>query len=320
MAIILSDREYPESFATLRGMGVPLITEERAKHQDVRPLRIGFLNLMPTAVMKDTEEQFFFLIGSTPLQIIPEMIAFDEFVSSEERKKHLDAFYRKFSEVKAEGLDGLIVTGANLEEHSFEEVHYWKELKELLAWAREHVASTLYSCWGAHAALKVFYGIERERYSNADGTPRKITGVFEHKLTDQFVSSLTIGLPDIVLCPHSHWSGVPREDVLKQSELLILLENPEAGILLMEGRKGREVYIQGHPEYAADALRKEYERDRAPDRFGEKAQLPQGYFEGGDEKKPSPNLWRASGVVLFHNWINFVYQTTNFDLKKTLMD
>ena len=320
MTIILSDREYPESFSTLKRMGVPLITKERALHQDIRPLRIGFLNLMPTAVLKDTEEQFFFLIGSTPLQIIPEMITFDEFVSSEERKKHLDAFYRKFSEVKAEGLDGLIVTGANLEEHSFEEVHYWNELKDLLAWARENVASTLYSCWGAHAALKIFYNIERERYTNPDGTPRKITGLFEHPLRDQFVSPLTVGLPDLVYCPHSHWSGVPREEVLKQNELSILLENPEAGILLMEGRKGRDVYIQGHPEYAADALRKEYERDLSPDRFGERAPFPAHYFAEGNKEKSSPNLWRANGVVLFHNWINFVYQTTNYDLRKALMD
>ena len=320
MTIILSDREYPESFATLKKMGVPLIAEERAKHQDIRPLRIGFLNLMPTAVMKNTEEQFFFLIGSTPLQIIPEMLAFDEYVSSDARKKHLDAFYRKFSEVKEEGLDGLIVTGANLEEHSFEEVHYWREFKELVGWARKSVASTLYSCWGAHAALNVFYGIERERYTNKDGVPRKITGLFEHNLSDQYMSPFTIGLPDIVLCPHSHWSGVPRGEVRKQPELRILLENPEAGILLMEGRGGRELYIQGHPEYAADALRKEYERDRLPERFGEKAQLPQGYFVDGDFNKPSPNLWRASGVVLFHNWINHVYQTTNFDLRKTLME
>lgn len=320
MTIILSDRKYPESFDTLEKMGVPLITEERAKHQDIRPLRVGFLNLMPTAVMKDTEEQFFFLVGSTPLQIIPEMITFDAYVSSETRKKHLDAFYRKFSEVNAEGLDGLIVTGANLEEHSFEEVHYWSEFKKLVEWARKDVASTLYSCWGAHAALKVFYDMERERYANPDGTPRKITGVFKHLLRDQYVSPFTIGLPDVVLCPHSHWSGISRSDVVKQSELSILLENPEAGILLMQGRGGRELYIQGHPEYAADALRKEFERDRTPERFGNKAPLPKGYFADGDLEKSSPNLWRANGVVIFHNWINHVYQTTNFDLKKALMD
>lgn len=123
MTIILSDREYPDSFETLRKMGMPLIAEERAKHQDIRPLRIGFLNLMPTAVMEDTEEQFFFFIGSTPLQIIPELITFDEFVSSDTRKKHLDSFYRKFSRIKSEGLDGLIVTGANLEDHAFDACH-----------------------------------------------------------------------------------------------------------------------------------------------------------------------------------------------------
>src|SRR3989338_4801193 len=319
MTIILSDREYPESFETLKNMGVPLITEERAKHQDVRPLRIGFLNLMHTAVMKDTEEQFFFFIGSTPLQIIPEMIAFDEFVSSDARKKHLDAFYKKFSQIKKEGLDGLIVSGANLEEFAFEDVHYWKEFVEVATWARENVASTLYSCWGAHAALKVFYNIERERYTNPDGTAKKITGIFKHTLADQFASPLTVGLPDVVLCPHSHWSGIPRSEVVKQPELRILLESPEA-IMLIEGRKGREVYVQGHHEYAADALRKEYERDRSPEKYGDKAPMPQDYFEGGDLSKSSPNLWRASAVVLFHNWVNFVYQTTNFDLKKALMD
>jgi len=211
------------------------------------------------------------------------------------------------------------VSGANLEDYAFEEVHYWKEFEELAKWARDNVASTLYSCWGAHAALKVFYGIERERYTNPDGTPRKITGLFEHKLADQFASPLTVGLPDVFVCPHSHWSGIPRKAVARQKDLRILLESPEA-VLLIDGRKGREVYLQGHPEYASDALRKEYERDRSPERLGEKAPIPQDYFAGGDVNNPSPNLWRASAVVLFHNWVNFVYQTTNFDLKKALMD
>ena len=317
MSIILSDREYPASFATLRGMGVPLITAERAKLQDIRPLRIGFLNLIPTAAMKDTEEQFFFLIGSTPLQIIPEMIAFDEFASSAERKNHLDAFYRKFSEVKSEGLDGLIVTGANLEEHSFEEVHYWEEFRELITWAREHVASTLYSCWGAHAALKLFYNIDRETYTDTEGKPRKITGLFSHPLKNHLASSFTQGLPDEVLCPHSHWRGIPGDAVRKVPELQLLLENEEAGVLLVMGRGGRDVYVQGHPEYAADALRKEYRRDR--EKSGPNAPFPKGYFPGDDVNAPPKNLWRSTGTILFGNWVNFVYQTTNFDLKKALM-
>lgn len=301
-------------------MGVPLIERERAKHQDIRPLHIGLLNLMPTAVLKDTEEQFFFFIGSTPLQIIPELISFDRFAASSERKKHLDAFYRKFSEVKEGGLDGLIVTGANLEEFPFESVQYWDELKDLFAWARGHVASTLYSCWGAHAAMKLFYNIDRERYKDPKGKPRKITGVFSHPLKNHLASPFTQGLPDEVLCPHSHWRGIPRAKVKKIPGLKILLENKDAGILLMSGRGGRDVYIQGHPEYAADALRKEYARDSSPKKFGKRAPFPQGYFPGDNIKTHPKNLWRGTGTIFFRNWTNFVYQTTHFDLRKTLME
>lgn len=198
-------------------------------------------------------------------------------------------------------------------------VTYWEEFKHLLTWAHENVASTLYSCWSAHAALKIFYDINREQQTNPDGTPQKVTGLFSHALKDQFVSLLTMGLPDVVICPHSHWSGIPRNAVAKEPELKILLENPEAGILLLEGRKGREVYLQGHPEYAADALRKEFERDRSPERFGKNAPLPKNYFLGGGQGF-SPNMWRSNAVVLFHNWINLVYQTTHFDLREPLMD
>jgi homoserine O-succinyltransferase len=318
MTIILSDRQYPESFETLRRKGVPLITEERAAAQDVRPLRIGLLNLMPTAVIGDTEEQFFFLIGGTPLQIIPELIAFDSFTSSPKRAAHLAAFYRTYSELKAEGLDGLIVSGANVEEYAFEDVAYWRELQDVLDWAREHVASTLYSCWGSHAALKQFYGIERESYTDASGAPRKITGVFPHTLANHLVSPLTVGLPDIVWCPHSHWKGIPRA-ATTHPELRVLLENPEAGILLMEGREGRDVYLQGHPEYLWDALGKEYARDASPERFGDHAPFPRGYFPDDDTTRRPPNIWRGTGTIIFRNWINHVYQTTHFDLTKTLM-
>jgi homoserine O-succinyltransferase len=320
MAIILSDRKYPESFITLEKMGVPLITEERARSQDIRPLRIGLLNLMPTAVLKDTEEQFLFFIGSTPLQIIPELISFDLFTSSEKRKEHLDAFYRKFSSVQKEGLDGLIVTGANIEEYAFEDVHYWDELKSLLTWAREHVASTLYSCWAAHAALKLFYDIDRESYTDREGKPRKITGVFPHNLTDHLASPFTQGLPDTVLCPHSRWKGIPREKVAHAPDLTTLLENDDAGILLISGRDGREVYIQGHPEYAADALRKEYARDQKAEAGGHDVPFPVGYFPGDDIEQTPSNVWRGNGTVFFRNWINFVYQTTHFELGKTMME
>lgn len=319
MPIILSDRQYPESFQTLESQGIPLIKEDRALHQDIRPLRIGLLNLMPTAVLKDTEEQFFSLIGSTPLQIIPELVCFDQFSSSEERKQHLDAFYRPFSQIQKEGLDGLIVTGANLEEVPFEKVEYWEELKTIFSWARENVASTLFSCWGTHAALKHFYGIKRESYIDNLGNPRKITGVFSHHLQNDKISPLTRGLPEEVLCPHSRWKGISPDQVAKHSDLKILLSNQEAGILLASGRNGREVYIQGHPEYERDALKKEFQRDSSPEKFGKNAPFPLHYFPENNPNLDPKNTWRGTGTILFHNWINFVYQTTHFDLQKVLM-
>ena len=319
MAIILNDREYPESFSTLGRLGVPLIDAERAAHQDIRPLRIGLLNLMPTAVMKDTEEQFFFLIGNTPLQIIPELITFNDFVSSDTRKQHLDSFYRKWEGVKKEGLDGLIVSGANLEDKPFEEVTYWDELKDIMDWASSNVASTLSSCWGAHAALKNFYAIDRESYIDAEGSARKMTGVFAHELVDHIASPFTRGLPEMVLCPHSHWKGSPRSAIAAKGELKILLDNDEAGWLLIEGRDGREVYLQGHPEYSADSLKKEYVRDCVLDRDGDQAEFPQHYFPNDDTTGEPHNTWRGTGTIFFHNWINHIYQQTHFDLKKTLM-
>lgn len=318
MTIILSDREYPSSFKKLAKAGIPLISDERAKHQDIRPLRIGLLNLMPTAVLEDTEEQFFFMIGGTPLQIIPELITFDKFVSSEKRKKHLDAFYKPYSEIKKEGLDGLIVTGANIEEYDYSQVYFWEELKDIIKWAHSHVASTVYSCWGMHAALNIFYDVERETYTNNKGKKRKLTGVFEHELKDHLVSPFTKGMNELVYCPHSRWSGIKKED-LQKNNIQILLGNNEVGVLLAIGREGREVYLQGHPEYSADSLKKEYLRDLQNITTNDDPQFPLHYFPNDNRECEPRNIWRSTGTILFNNWVNHVYQTTHYILGKGLM-
>lgn len=320
MPIILSDRDYPQSFKTLEQKGISLIPEERAIHQDIRPLRIAFLNLMPSAVLKDTEEHWFALVGGTPIQIIPELVCLDdESLASDARRQYLNAFYRSISQIKAEGVDGLIITGANVGDVPFEQVRFFEQLCEIIDWAHENVASTLYSCWAAHAALYHRYGIKREQYYKEGADRKKITGVFTHELPDHLVSPLTRGLSEEVQFPHSRWNGIPRAEVEKKSELQILLESKEAGICLLTGRKGREVYIQGHPEYEANALAKEFFRDRAPDRFGENAPFPVNCFPSNDLSKTPRNHWRSHARVLFDNWINYVYQTTHFDLRKPVM-
>jgi homoserine O-succinyltransferase len=308
MALIVN-KKLP-AFAYLKREQVFEISTERARKQDIRPLEIGILNLMPGAVVERTEVQLLRLLANTPLQIRPTFVYFDKHKSTS-KQGHFDAFYKTLSEVKARGLDGLIITGANLEEHAFEDIHYWKELTKFLDWAKRHVTSTIFSCWAVHAGLYHHHGIRPQKYK------KKKFGIFPHRVNHESNSPLLLSMDDCVFIPHSRWRGVAARDVARHKELEILIDNKELGPHLIAGRKGREIYMQGHPEYDREDIAGEYFRDKAK---GLSINPPLNYFPGGDETKTPLKNWSANGQVFYSNWINWVYQTTNVDMKKPLMD
>jgi len=308
MALII-DKKLP-AFAYLKREQVAEISTERAEKQDIRPLEIGILNLMPGAVVERTEIQLLRLLGNTPLQIRPSFIYFDTHKSNS-KQDHFDAFYRPIAQVKQRGLDGLIITGANLEDSAFEDVYYWKELVEFLDWARTRVTSTIFSCWATHAKLYHQYGIKPHAYK------KKKFGIFLHQVCHETESPFIAGMDDEVLIPHSRWRGVERKDLKGEKDFEILIESKEVGPHLIVGRKGREIYVQGHPEYDRSDIAQEYFRDKAG---GIAINRPLNYFPKGDETKTPLKNWGANGQVFYSNWINWVYQTTNVDVKKPLMD
>ncbi len=306
---LIVDKKLP-AFDFLKREQVFEISTEEALKQDIRPLEIGILNLMPSAVVERTEVQLLRLLANTPLQIRPTFVYFDTH-KSRSKQDHFDAFYRTIREVEESGLDGLIITGANLEDRAFEGVHYWKELTGFFDWAREHVTSTIFSCWASQAHLYHQYDIPPHTYK------KKRFGIFLHQVHHESLSPLLAGMDDEVFIPHSHWRGVERKDIGAHKELEILIENKEVGPHLIVGRGGREVYVQGHPEYYRNDIAEEYLRDKAT---GISINPPQNYFPDGDETKTPLKNWGANGQVFYANWINWVYQTTNVDIKKPLMD
>lgn len=291
------------AFARLEQEGVPIIRASRAEHQDIRPLNIGLLNLMPSAVYQKTEEQFFRLLGNTPLQINPILVKFDHYQSSKvEGREHLNDFYQPFSEIKKMGLDGLIITGANIEDVPLDDVKFWPELQQVFEWADCHVTSTIYSCWSAYTGLKFFYDLERER----SGT--KIFGCFEHAPVTK--NELTKNLDDYFVVPHSRFGNVPIEAVKATPALQVLIEshNHQVGFHAVANKDLRQIFLQGHPEYDREDLAGEYERDRATGQA-----IPGGYFPGNDDTQRPHKNWSANAQVFYSNWINFVYQNTDFD-------
>jgi len=308
MALII-DKKLP-AFSYLKKEQVSEISTERAERQDIRPLEIGILNLMPAAVVERTELQLLRLLGNTPLQIRPTFVYFDSH-KSRSKQDHFDAFYRPIASVRKRGLDGLIVTGANLEQQAFEDVYYWNELTEFFDWARKHVTSTVYSCWAAQAHLYHQYGITPHSYR------QKRFGIFPHAVRHESASPFIAGMDDEVLIPQSRWKGIERRDIENKKLFDILIENKTVGPHLFVGRKGREIYLQGHPEYDRGDIAEEYFRDK---KAGTAINRPANYFPNGDERKTPQKNWGANGQVFYGNWINWVYQTTNVDVKKPLMD
>ncbi|MBQ9080862.1 MAG: homoserine O-succinyltransferase [Clostridia bacterium] len=288
---------------TLAGENIFVMTETRAISQDIRPLKILLLNLMPKKI--ETETQFSRLLGNTPLQVELELIHTKSHKSKNVAEEHLLAFYKTFDEVKHKNYDGFIITGAPVEHLEFEEVEYWDELVEIMEWSKTHVHSTLHICWGAQAGLYYHYGINKHML---DG---KLFGVFPHKV-DYKRSILFRGFDDDFMVPQSRHTTVDREDIEKVSELKILASSEEAGVYAVMNKKGRQIFITGHSEYDPDTLKDEYLRDLSQ---GKPITVPKNYFPKDDPKRQPIVSWRAHANLLFSNWLNyFVYQTTPYDI------
>ena len=284
-----------------------VMDEARAIKQDIRPLKIAIMNLMPTKIV--TETQFLRLLSNTPLQIDITLLNTKSHTSKNTPMEHLEAFYKTFDEVKNQKFDGLIITGAPVESMEFTDVDYWDELCELVDWAHKNVYSTMYVCWGAFAGLYINHGINKQNLEN------KVSGVFRHKnLVPEY--PLVRGFNQEFSAPHSRYSGVLREDIEKDKDLLILAESDEAGVYLVANKNGREFFVTGHCEYDFDTLRNEYERDVLK---GINPEVPKHYFPNDDPTKAPINTWKAHAHLLYSNWLNyFVYQNTPYDLNEML--
>jgi len=287
---------------TLNNENIFVMTETRAITQDMRPLRILMLNLMPTKVV--TETQIARLIGNTPLQVELELLQTGH-VPKNTSEEHMLAFYKRFDEVKDQRFDGMIITGAPVEQLDFEEVEYWDELTEIMEWSKTHVHSTFHICWGAQAGLYYHYGIQKRPLE------KKLFGVFPHEV-EYKRSILFRGFDDTFMIPHSRHTTVRREDIEAVPTLNILSSSPQAGVFVVTVKEGRQVFVTGHAEYDADTLLREYTRDKEA---GLEIAVPENYFPDDDDTKEPLVTWRSAANLLYSNWLNyFVYQTTPYDL------
>ncbi len=288
----------------LREENIFVIDEQRASSQDIRPLRIAILNLMPMKIM--TETDLLRLISNTPLQVELDFIDTDSHVSKNTPREHIETFYKKFDEVKYNNYDGLIITGAPVEKVDFETVDYWDELTGIFEWAKKHVTSTLYICWAALAGLYYHYGVPKYVLD------KKISGVFKHRIDDE-LNPIFRGFDDVFYVPHSRFSEVRREDIEKIPELKIIAESDESGIYMVMARGGREFFITGHSEYSPYTLDFEYRRDIQK---GMNPSIPANYYIDDNPSNPPIVRWRSHANLLFSNWLNyFVYQETPYDIR-----
>lgn len=280
-----------------------VIAEDRAFHQDIRPLKIAILNLMPTKIA--TETQLLRMLSNTPLQVDIVLLHPESHDSKNTSEEHLMKFYHTFSEIKDQKFDGLIITGAPVEQLDFEEVDYWDELKEIMDWSVHNVFSTLHICWGAQAGLYHHFKIPKYPLSE------KMFGVFNHNVSNGSPSLLR-GFDDEFYAPHSRHTEVRRKDIEKIEELEILSESEEAGVFIVETKNKRQIFITGHLEYDASTLASEYWRDINK---GLPIKKPKNYFKDDDDKKNPVVRWRGSANLLFFNWINYyLYQETPYNL------
>lgn len=289
--------------AILEKEGVMIMEEGRAARQDIRPLRIGLVNLMPDKIR--TEAQFARLLGATPLQIEMTLIKMTSHTPKNTPAEHMLAFYRDFEDVKAEKFDGLVVTGAPVELMAFEEVNYWQELKQLFDWTQTNVQSSMHICWGAQAALYHFHGVPKHTL------PEKRFGVFTHVNLNP-ASPFLRGFSDDFTIPVSRWTEVRRADLPKRPDLEVLAESPEAGLCLIADHAHRSLYMFNHVEYDSGTLAAEYHRDVAA---GKPIRVPCNYFPDDNPALPPVNHWRSHAHLLFSNWLNELYQATPYRLE-----
>ncbi len=280
-----------------------VMTENRAHTQDIRPLEIVLVNLMPTKVV--TETQLSRLLGNTPLQVRLELVHMKSHLSKNTGEEHLLNFYKTFEDIRHRKFDGMVITGAPVENMPFEEVDYWQELCEIMEWSKTNVHSTFHICWGAQAGLYYHYGVQKHPL------PSKMFGVFEHQ-ADYKRSILLRGFDDTFWVPHSRHTTVLREDIEKVPGLKILASSEKAGVYAVMSKEGRQIFITGHSEYDPDTLKKEYLRDK---NLGLPISVPENYFPGDDDSLEPIVRWRGHANLLYSNWLNyFVYQTTPYDI------
>lgn len=289
----------------LESENIFVMTEHRALHQDIRPLNLLILNLMPTKIV--TETQLLRKLSNTPLQINVQLLQTISHVPQNTDSTHLRSFYTTFEQIEPQQYDGMIITGAPVENLDFEAVDYWEELCRIMAWTRTHVHSTLHICWGAQAGLYYHYGIEKH------SLPRKLFGVYPHTILRRN-SPFFRGFDDIFYAPHSRYTEVHLSDVEARPDLELLAVSEEAGVFGVKSADNRRFFIFGHPEYDPDTLAREYWRDRER---GLDIAVPAHYFPGDDPTRPPIVNWRSSGQLLYTNWLNYyVYQTTPYDLRE----
>lgn len=292
------------AFDVLSKEGVMVMSPDRAAHQDIRPLRIGLLNLMPKKIQ--TENQFARLIGATPLQIDFQLIRMSEHQTKNTAAEHMATFYRPFSEVRDEKFDGLIITGAPIEHMAFEEVTYWDELREVMDWTQTNVQSTFGVCWGGMAMIYHFHGVPKHIL------PAKAFGCFPHRNLVPSSPYLR-GFSDDFVIPVSRWTEMREADIAAAPGLRTLLGSDEVGPCLVEDTDHRALYIFNHFEYDNGTLKEEYDRDTAA---GKPINVPMNYYPDDDPSRPPRNRWRSHAHLLYGNWVNEIYQTTPFDLEK----
>jgi homoserine O-succinyltransferase len=287
----------------LRQENIFVMTESTAIHQDIRPLRIAVLNLMP--IKQTTETQIIRMLSNSPLQIELELVHIASHISKNTPQEHLKTFYKDYREIMQHKYDGFIITGAPIEHLEFEQVDYWKEIQEIMDWTVHNVTSTLFICWAAQAGLYHFYGIPKYKL------PAKMFGVFEHRVTDPMLP-LVRGFDDVFMAPHSRHTEVRREDIEKIPELQIVAYSPQAGVHVVMDRNGRKIFVTGHFEYDPHTLHHEYVRDKNK---GLDIEIPQNYFLNDDPSQRPVVTWRSHANLFFANWLNYyVYQSTPYNI------
>ncbi len=290
--------------AILETENIFMMDENRAVSQDIRPLQIVILNLMP--VKEETETQLLRALSNTPIQLDITFLHMSSHESTHTSLSHLNQFYVTFDSIQKQKFDGMIITGAPVEQMAFEEVDYWKELEKIMDWSDTHVTSTVHICWGAQAGLYYHYGIQKHEMKE------KLFGIYEQRVIDRTVP-LVRGFDDTFRAPHSRYTYVKKEDITACSDLMILAESDEAGIFLVQSRDGRRIFVMGHPEYDRVTLDGEYRRDQGK---GMDTAIPKNYYPGDNPENRPCLSWRMHANALYNNWINFyVYQVTPYLLE-----